>query len=96
MNLISFTQTNHKGQIVIPKAIRDYLKIEPGDNLQASVQGNSLCLSPIEEVITRVDKENTLADLLQKTKGAWVGESVISKTKVKLELKASTTRKQAW
>ncbi len=37
-----------KGQIVIPKEMRDQLSIQPGDKIVAMCDGNTIVLKPIE------------------------------------------------
>ena len=41
------TALSSKGQIVLPKAIRDALKIAPGTKLMAFSDGDSILLKPI-------------------------------------------------
>jgi AbrB family looped-hinge helix DNA binding protein len=46
-------EVNEHGQIVIPKYIRDMLKLTPGTNLSVSVEGGKIVLErydPIEEL----------------------------------------------
>lgn len=40
-----------KGQIVVPKRIRDALRLKPGMRLQVELQGDRLVLKPLHEGI---------------------------------------------
>ncbi len=49
------------GRVVIPKAVRDALQLQPGDELEAVQDGDQLSLTPVlEEAV------------LQKEDGVWV------------------------
>lgn len=48
-----------KGQVTIPKAIRDRLKLRPGDRVAFVVQGDVVALEPVSESI--LDWYGTLA-----------------------------------
>lgn len=45
------------GRIVIPKPVRDELRLEPGDSLELSTSGDQITLRPVREVIP-IQKEN--------------------------------------
>ena len=47
--LSDITAVSSKGQVVLPKAIRDKLKIVPGIKLMVFSDGNSILLKPIPE-----------------------------------------------
>jgi AbrB family looped-hinge helix DNA binding protein len=55
--MLSATKMSTKGQIVIPKRLREALGLEPGDPLAMAVDGDRLVLRKI-----------TLNDLLQESK----------------------------
>ena len=40
-----------KGQVTIPKAIRDYLEIETGDKVLFEIRGKDVVLIPIKKTI---------------------------------------------
>jgi AbrB family looped-hinge helix DNA binding protein len=42
----AFTTVSSKGQLVIPKEIRDHLEIEPGTRIGILVEGNRIILQP--------------------------------------------------
>jgi AbrB family looped-hinge helix DNA binding protein len=40
------TKVSSKGQVVIPRAVRDKLELRPGDPLETRVEGGSIVLTP--------------------------------------------------
>lgn len=99
MKIGSFTTPNDKGQIVIPKEIREALGIDTHVTLNIIQAGKGIYIYPVEEFLTKAEGESSYIQLLEKTKGAWgVSEehSELAEKKSKLELKASTRRKNAW
>lgn len=92
--------TNTKGQIVIPKLLRDILSITPETSLNITCSGEGIYLYPIEAVVTKAERNsgNTYLSLLKITKGAWRNEDwekVNSKRK-NIEIADSKKRKQTW
>ena len=61
-----FTRVSSKGQIVIPKGIRDNLNIQEGDLLAAVSEENFIILKKIDSKITEEEKI-----LLKRIKEAW-------------------------
>jgi AbrB family looped-hinge helix DNA binding protein len=57
------------GRVVIPKTVRDELKLEPGDTLQLESEGDRLILRPLR-----------ITSPLRKERGVWVfyGRSPLS------------------
>lgn len=49
------------GRIVLPKPLRDHLRLNPGDTLELAVEGEQVKLSP-----------RRIAPPLQKERGVWV------------------------
>ena len=47
--LSDVTAVSYKGQVILPKAIRDDLQIEPGVKLMVISDGTSILLKPIPE-----------------------------------------------
>jgi AbrB family looped-hinge helix DNA binding protein len=41
------TRLTRKGQVVIPKAIRDRLKVMPGTELSVTLEGGRIVLNPV-------------------------------------------------
>ncbi len=52
-----------KGQIVIPKEIRERFGIEPNDLLSFNVRGDFICLKVVKE-----DNGESMVDLLERSK----------------------------
>ena len=98
MNVGIITTTNQKGQIVIPQKIREQLGIYPNCVLNLIPTGDGIYLYPVEEVITRAERENSYFELLKKTKGTWDKENwnLLKKNRKQVELKASSARKKPW
>lgn len=91
---------NQKGQIVIPKDIRDKLHIGVGTPLNLVVRDSSIYLYPVERVATRVAAENSYVEILKKTQGTWGKEAKAETEKhseqKKTELQATKKAKKAW
>jgi AbrB family looped-hinge helix DNA binding protein len=73
MKIVKISTTNQKGQIVIPKEIRERLNINSSTQLKIQTQGQGLYIEPIEELITAQDQEPSYPDLLKETQGKWAG-----------------------
>lgn len=98
MKIGIITQTNQKGQIVIPKKIREALGINEKTPLNIILSDNGIHIYPIEEVITKTESESTYLEILKKTQGGWKNENwaTIEKKRKKIELDASKKRKKLW
>lgn len=98
MKIGNFTTPNHKGQIVIPKEIRDALSIDTNATLNIILAGKGIYIYPVEEFLTKAEGESSYIKLLEKTKGSWKDDNwdTFSKKKSKIELEASNSRKRAW
>lgn len=99
MKIGVITQTNEKGQIVIPKRIRDQLGITPQVPLNVVVSGQSVYLYPLRSVSQRSesDQESYLS-ILKKAQGSWAAEDwgPLRKKRRAIELAASQRNKNAW
>lgn len=98
MKVGTIAKTNHKGQIVIPKEMRDDLGIGFNMPLNLIARGAGIYIYPIKEVIGVVDNEDSYMKILEKTKGAWANDNW-DKTRMKrrkIELKSSQSRKKVW
>lgn len=99
MNIGIITQPNEKGQIVIPKKIRDSLGINKNVPLKVVQRDNGIFLYPIKGYITNIDTDKSAyLKILEKTQGAWAGDDwpETEKRRRKIELAASKRRKAAW
>ena len=55
-----------KGQIVIPKEIREKFKIQPGDAVIFSVQGNKIIIEKIQEKMSEIlENSKTIENSLE-------------------------------
>ncbi|MBX6334775.1 AbrB/MazE/SpoVT family DNA-binding domain-containing protein [Candidatus Saccharibacteria bacterium] len=92
------TNTNSKGQLVIPVEMRRELHINPDVMLHVQLAGGGIHIYPVADVITKTAAESSYGKLLEKTRGAWgtVDESDLSEKRAKLEIAASKRRKQTW
>jgi AbrB family looped-hinge helix DNA binding protein len=101
MKIGFITKSNDKGQIVIPKEMRDALGIDGHMSLNLIMRGKGIYIYPIAEIVGAADMEHSYLKILEKTKGAWKGASH-SKTasfkakKAALERAASKKRKRSW
>lgn len=91
-----FTTTNQKGQVVIPKKIREKLNIKVNSPINLVIRGNGIYLYPIKNFAIQSETENSYLSILSKTKGAWQDEIVTEIDSRGLELSASSKRKLAW
>lgn len=100
MNIGIIVNTNVKGQVVIPKKIRDSLAISPQTPLQIIQAGQSIVLHPISDVVRRTDSRETWRDILEMTAGSWgpaTGkENKSDKKRERTELLAARKRRIAW
>lgn len=96
MKIGDIATTNSKGQLVIPASIRAKLGITDQIPLHLVVKGNSIYITPIREIITIAESDNTYFEILKKTKGTWRNQKTASAERKKLELEASIKRKQPW
>lgn len=98
MKIGSFITPNEKGQIVIPKEIRDALGIDTNVTLNVILAGKGIHIYPVKEFLTKTEAESSYIKLLEKTKGAWKGEDwdSVKEKKSKIELAASKSRKNSW
>lgn len=98
MNLGNIVSPNEKGQIVIPKEIRDAMGIISGSYLQLIYSGSSIILNPIKAVVTVQDLESSYKDILKKTAGTWSNDNFpqTRKKRRKIELEAITNNKKVW
>ncbi len=92
--------SNIKGQIVIPKVLRDALVITPETVLNIIPSSEGLYLYPVSEVTTLAETESAFMSLLKSAQGAWGKAGLEEKTKQakqrKIELEASKNRKKVW
>lgn len=98
MKIGNIVEPNSKGQIVIPKKVRDALGITPQTPLNLVVRGTGIYLYPIDEVMTKMEGESSYLKLLEQTQGSWANDDWNEQEKKirKIELTAAGKNKQAW
>jgi AbrB family looped-hinge helix DNA binding protein len=47
------TRVSTKGQVVIPRAIRDKLQLRPGDTLETRIEGDRIVLAPTRKRVRK-------------------------------------------
>ncbi len=93
------TQPNAKGQIVIPKQIREELHIDQDTLLKIIIRDQGFSVYPIDSIETRGSRENTYTEILKSTQGAWTNDKTwdaMRKKRREIELAASKRRKRGW
>lgn len=95
-------EPNSKGQIVIPKKIRDELKIDQNTHLNMVIRDNGIYIHTIKEIVAGSESnysKKALLEALEKTRGLWADDKDFDKRQKerrKIELKASRERKKPW
>ncbi len=74
MKIGNIVESNSKGQIVIPKMIRDSLGITEGKYLNVIQRGGGIYIYPVESINTTIESENTLLQVLEASLGIWKDE----------------------
>jgi len=94
----ALAKPNVKGQVVIPKKVRDSLGITPETLLNIVIRGQGVYIYPVREAAT-ADQFSYLK-ILEKTQGTWGKESHEEvrerKSRRRLELSATLRNKKAW
>ncbi len=67
MKIGTVTKANKKGQLVIPKEIRDELNIKQGTPLNIVQRGEGVYIYPISAVVTKAEEEKSYLEILRKT-----------------------------
>lgn len=97
MKIGIIARPNQKGQIVIPKKIRDTVGIVPDVPLNIVVQGAGVYLYPIRAVVSNSLGVQSYLKILAKTKGSWSERDWRGYGKQRRREQASTRqRKTAW
>ena len=100
MSFTTIATANQKGQVVIPKKIRDELGIDSQVKLLISQRNSGVFIQPVKGVITQLsDCDSGYTELLAKTQGAWQDDQTWpeqSKARSQLEKQASQKRRSRW
>lgn len=92
------TTPNKKGQIVIPKKIRDKLNIDSTTPLNIVAKAQGVYIYPVKEVITDAESDTAYLDVLRETKGSFSKDAwkETREKRKKIETEASKRRKKQW
>lgn len=97
MKVGEITTTNAKGQVVIPKKMRDQLGLTPQSVLNIVLWDNGIFITPITGITTKVDSDDSSAEILKRTQGSWgppsEEEEKMEEKRRRLEINASGRRK---
>lgn len=104
MNIGFIVEPNSKGQIVIPKKIREQLNITEKTSLNVVADEEAIHIHPIKDVSTTSDvlsNNKMLLEVLRKTQGAWAKENwdeydKQEKKRRRKELNRTKNNKKAW
>jgi len=98
MENITISKPNAKGQVVIPKKIRDALGINAKMFLRISKIGDGVFMHPIADTHPSLERDSEFLRILKETQGAWAGDDWDRQAarRRKIELAASRRRKKAW
>ena len=101
MKIGIFANPNSKGQIVIPKKIRDELNITRDTTLHITISGQNISMVPVKDFIPQSDSDNSYSQILKKTQGAWAKYAdaieLEQKAQAKIEIKAAKKLKtETW
>ena len=86
--LSDVTAVSSKGQVVLPKAIREKLKIEPGVKLMVFSDGVSIVLKPIHE--PDISEFKNLMDAAS----SWASEVGMTEDDISAAIKTVRTRRK--
>lgn len=87
MQIGTIVTPNTKGQIVIPKKIRDGLNITKNTSLNIRVMDDGIYIHPITEVVTNAEEDKrhkVLLRILKETQGAWANDKEFDKRQKKM------------
>lgn len=98
MKIGTITKPNSKGQIVIPRGMRDVLGINPEVPLNLVLMMDGIFLQPIKEVIGQTENNAQFLKILERTKGNWAGDDWVQTQRKRrvLEKKEARKRRKAW
>jgi len=98
MQIGFLTQPNTKGQIVIPKKMRDLVGIKPGSYVNIIHQNRGIYIYPVDKIVSSKEREEAFGEILEKTRGLWAGDNwpETEKRRRKIELKATRENRKAW
>ncbi|MFH1601482.1 MAG: AbrB/MazE/SpoVT family DNA-binding domain-containing protein [Candidatus Shapirobacteria bacterium] len=93
------TTANDKGQVVIPKYMREKLGINKKVPLNFVLRGEGIYIYPVDEVlVSSKNSSSSYLEMLKLTQGGWSSENweSIRKSRERIEKKASEQRRKRW
>lgn len=102
MQIGTIVSPNTKGQIVIPKKIRDNLNITENTPLNIRIMDDGIYIHPITEVVTNAEEDKrhkVLLQILKETQGIWANDKGFDKRQKKMremEIAATKRMKKTW
>lgn len=98
MKIGIISKPNTKGQIVIPKVMRDALGIDANRSVNIVMRGNGIYIYPIAQIVAKAENISSYSKLLEKTQGSWAGDDwdAMEAKRRKIELKASKRMRKSW
>lgn len=98
MNLYTITRPNSKGQIVIPKKMREKLGIDEGVLLNVSMKNDGVYITVLDKPFRISSEDVLILEILKKTAGSWVNDDwgKYEGKRRKVEINAARNRKKAW
>lgn len=96
MKIGTITTPNAKGQIVIPKAMRELLGMGVNTPVNVTVRGEGIYIYPIRGVLGKHETEESYLKVLEKTAGSWSGNGweKTRKKRQRIELAAAARAKR--
>ena len=97
-NVGVITTPNSKGQVVIPKKIRDELDISEKTPLNIVVSDGEIHISPVGRIVKTAEASKDFLRILNMTKGAWAGDNwpETERKQRKIEIAATERAKKKW
>jgi AbrB family looped-hinge helix DNA binding protein len=98
MNLGIISYANTKGQVVIPKAYRDELRLNETVPLNLILIDGGILMRPVKNIVwtdKNEVKNDSFLEVLKRTQGSWAGDdwNKTEKKRRKIELAAAKRRK---
>lgn len=101
MKIRSFTKTGPKGQVVIPKKVREALDLKDDTHLFITVRDGGIYMEPVSEFMHQEGSDDSAyLSILEKTRGAWSEDAVQIEKEIKArrkrEIQAAKKLKEQW
>jgi AbrB family looped-hinge helix DNA binding protein len=81
--IIGFSTMTQKGQIAVPKVIRDYFNLQPSDKIRFEIKNNAIVLFRVPDIREMRGIAHTVRFLTKKDEKAIVEKAVLEKFRKK-------------